>query len=441
MKRAALLLAVGLVAAATLQAQAVPEDSPAARVDRGYLRTPLLRMDPFRHVMIPHWGFVLSGNAVGINNTLSFADVGAIIKIEDEDELLTSDIVNIIGLIPEGSGAEGNVEAQGEVYLGGPIGGRFSIGITAAGRAYGTFLVDDDAVALLRDGNSDRQLFDVGETAGTGLGTAELGGHAVLRFGPLSSQDGAHLDIGIGGRYIRPVAYVRESALINEQNQVLVGLDTVAATVSLDVRHTDLDSLEQYLTSSIGSGFATDFLLRLSWPTSGFALEAMVANIGSVTIQDVEYESFRFNVETTSLEEFADSLDVLCIYCDNPAPDDVQFVTDSIAETKVTLPRIVRLSASAWANRILQLDVAATIPAGGEFEMPLAVDLYSTWRLVNSLPLRFGLALGGHHGIGYTAGFGVETRSFYLQAMGGSYGGLFKNARGAAGLFELGVFF
>ena len=73
--------------------------------------------------------------------------------------------------------------------------------------------------------------------------------------------------------------------------------------------------------------------------------------------------------------------------------------------------------------------------------MPLAVDLYSTWRFVSSLPLRLGLVLGGHHGIGYTAGIGVETRYFYLQAMGGSYGGLFKQATGAAGLFELGVFF
>jgi hypothetical protein len=148
-----------------------------------------------------------------------------------------------------------------------------------------------------------------------------------------------------------------------------------------------------------------------------------------VTISEVEYETLNFSVETTTLEELTDSL------------DNADFVTDSIAEAKVTLPRIVRLSASAWANRILQLDVSATLPAGGEFEMPLAVDLYSTWRFVNALPLRLGLVLGGHHGIGYTAGIGVETRNFYLQAMGGSYGGLFKDATGVAGLFELGVFF
>jgi len=428
-RRAALLLTIGLVVAGGLQAQAVPDDAPAAQLDRGYFRTPLLRVDPFRHVMIPHWGFVVSANAVGINNTLNLRDIGAIIKIENDDELLTSDLMNIAGLIPQGSGAKGNVEANGGLYIGGPFGGSFSLGFSAEGRAYGTFLVDDDVVALLRDGNLERQEFFLGETGGTGLGTAEVGGHAVVRLGPLGSEDGVHVDLGFGGRYIRPLAYVRETGLINAQNRVLVNFDTVAAHVGLDVRHTEIDSTGEYLTNSIGSGIAADFLLRLSWPSSGFAVEALVGNIGSVTIREVEYETLNFSVETTRLEELTDSL------------DNAEFVTDSIAEAKVTLPRIVRLSASAWANRILQLDVSATLPAGGEFEMPLALDLYSTWRFVNSLPLRLGLVLGGHHGIGYTAGIGVETRNFYLQAMGGSYGGLFKNATGVAGLFELGVFF
>jgi hypothetical protein len=429
MRRAVLLLSVGLLASGELQSQAVPDDAPAARLDRGYQRTPLLRMDPFRHVMIPHWGFVMSGSAVGINNTLSVRDIRAIIKIEDEDELLSSDLVNIAGLIPQGSGAKGNIEANGGLYIGGPFGGSFRLGLSAQGRAYGTFLVDDDVVALVRDGNRDRQAFQIGETAGTGLGTVDVGGHAVVSLGPLMSEDGVRLDVGFGGRYVRPIAYARETVLIEERNEVLVDFDTVAAYVNLDLRHTDFDSTGDYITDAIGSGIAADFLVRLSWPTSGFAVEALVANIGSVSIDDVEYRTLRFNVETTSLEELTDSLDV------------AEFVTDSVAKAKVTLPRIVRLSASAWANRILQLDVSATFPAGGEFEMPLAVDLYSTWRFVNSLPLRAGLVLGGHHGIGYTAGIGVETRNFYLQAMGGSYGGLFANATGVAGLFELGVFF
>jgi hypothetical protein len=429
MKRAALLLVLALTAAGSLGAQAVPDGSAAARTDRGYRRTPLLRFDPFRHVMVPHWGLVISAGASAANNTINLSDIGALIVIDRDDEILASDLNNLIGLTPAGTGIQGTAEAAGGVYLGGPFGGHFSLGFSARGRAYGSFLVDDDVVTLFQEGNAVRQSFLVGETNGAGLGTAEVGGHAVIRLGPIASQDGVRLDIGFGGRYIRPVAYARELALFSEQNQVLIGPDTVAASVGLDLRHTDFDSIPDYLTSSIGSGFATDFLVRLSWPTSGFAVEAMLANIGSVTIRRVEFETLRFNVATTSLDEFSDSLDA------------VDFVSDSIAEEKVTLPRILRLTATAWANRILQIDASATIPVGGDFEAPLTIDLGSTWRLVNALPLRFGLVLGGHHGIGYTAGVGVETRSFYLEVMGGSYGGLLKKATGVAGLFELGVFF
>jgi len=437
MRLAALVLVLALTAAGSLSAQAVPDGSAAARTDRGYRRTPLLRFDPFRHVMVPHWGFVISAGASAANNTINLSDIGALIVIDRDDEILASDLNNLIGLTPAGTGIQGTAEAAGGIYLGGPFGGHFSLGFSARGRAYGSILVDDDVVTLFQEGNAVRQSFLVGETNGAGLGTAEVGGHAVIRLGPIASQDGVRLDIGFGGRYIRPLLYARELALFTEQNQVLIGPDTVAASVGLDLRHTELfkddpsglggQDFDPELAS--GSGLATDFLVRLSWPTSGFALEAMLANVGSVTIRQVEFETLRFNVATTSLEEFSDSLDV------------VDFVSDSVAEEKVTLPRFFRLSASAWANRILQIDASATIPAGGDFEAPLTVDLGSTWRLVNALPLRFGLVLGGHHGIGYTAGMGVETRSFYLELMGGSYGGLFKKATGVAGLFELGVFF
>jgi hypothetical protein len=437
MKRAALILALAVTAAGSLGAQAVPDGSAAARTDRGYRRTPLLRFDPFRHVMVPHWGFVISAGASAGNNTINLSDIGALIVIDREDDILASDLNNLIGLVPAGTGIRGTAEGAGGVYLGGPFGGHFSLGFSGRGMAYSSFLVDDDVVSLFKEGNAARQSFLVGETGGTGLVTAEVGGHAVIRLGPIASADGVRLDVGVGGRYIRPLGYLRELALFSEQDQVLIGPDTVAVSVGLDLRHTDLfkdrdpglggPDFDPEIAS--GSGFATDFLVRLSWPTSGFALEAMLANVGSVKIRGVEFESLRFNVETTSLEEFSDSLDV------------VDFVSDSIAEEQVTLPRILRFTGSAWANRILQIDASATIPVGGDFEAPLTIDLASTWRLVNALPLRFGLVLGGHHGIGYTAGVGVETRSFYLELMGGSYGGLLKKATGVAGLFELGVFF
>ncbi len=168
----------------------------------------------------------------------------------------------------------------------------------------------------------------------------------------------------------------------------------------------------------------------MAWPTSGLALEAMVANLGSVTIQGVQRETISFGVASSSLEEVSDSIDA--------AQSQVQGIDN---EVDLTLPRIVRFSASAWANRILQLDAAATLPVSGEFDSPLFLEFGSTWRLVNTLPVRAGVVLDGRQGIGYVGSVGVEARNFLLRVTGGSMGGLFRNAKGAVGRLEFGFFF
>jgi hypothetical protein len=108
---------------------------------------------------------------------------------------------------------------------------------------------------------------------------------------------------------------------------------------------------------------------------------------------------------------------------------------------KLTLPRTIRFTASAWASRILQIDVSATAPITGDFAAPLAVDLGTTWRFVRVLPIRAGLVLGGRQGIGYTGGFAVEGRTMFFELMGQTLGGLFDKATGTGGRMELGFFF
>ena len=207
-----------------------------------------------------------------------------------------------------------------------------------------------------------------------------------------------------------------------------------AAQVDLDrnvtVDPTTIDSAVSVATG--GSGMAADFVLRLAWPTSGFALEAMVANIGSVTIQNVQHETLSFHVFTRSIIEVGDSL---------RAATDTGFVAVGTGDVKVTLPRIVRFSANGWANRILQLDAAATLPVTGDFETPLTVELGSTWRFSNTFPIRVGLLLGGLQGVGYTASVGLEARNVLFRVSGASLGGLFKQATGAFGRLEFGFFF
>lgn len=422
---AALLL---LGAPGVLPGQAVPEGSQAARLPVAWRRSPTFRIDPFRHLALPHWGYVVSVGGRAENNTLTLADLGAFIVLGNDDEILVGDVIDALGLVPPGGGVGGSGESESGLYVGGPFGSRVRIGFTAQTRGYGGFSVDDDAVALFRDGNAARTEFTLGESRAAALGTIEGGLHTLVRFGPLGGMDGVHLLLGAGARYLRPVAYVSGRSVIAGGGRVVVSGDSLVANLDVEAGVTPIETFGDLFDVG-GTGLAADFLVRAEWPTSGLAVEALIANLGGVTVDRFERRTLRVDVATTSLDSLLDVLDTLDMA-----------VRDTVSRS-VDLPRIVRFSASAWANRILQLDLAATLPASGEFRAPLAVDLGTTWRLVPTLPLRLGLVLGGHQGLGYSAGFGVETRRFLLRVAGESLGGLFRNARGAGGRFELGVLF
>ena len=84
---------------------------------------------------------------------------------------------------------------------------------------------------------------------------------------------------------------------------------------------------------------------------------------------------------------------------------------------------------------------SATAPVNGEFAAPLAVDLGTTWRFLRHFPLRAGVVLGGHQGIGYRGGFALESRNLLFQVAGQSLGGLFRDAKGLGARFDLGFSF
>lgn len=422
------VLLAGLAGAA--HGQAVPERSQGARVDFGHRRTPTLRVDPFRHVMIPHWGFVFSVGARGVNNVLNFRDIGALIKIDDEDSILVGDVLDVLGLVPRGRGIAGAAEGEGGFYLGGPLAGGLAIGLSAKGRGYGAFELDDDAIALLRDGNGARQEFTLGDSRGAGIASMEFGVHAVLRIGPVYSADGPRITLGAGARQVRPVVYGRVRSTIENGGRIAVTGDSIIAKIELESFYTPIDEFEASTAfGDRGSGIVADFLVRVEWPTNGLALEAMVANLGSVTVERVERRIFQLDVATTLLDSVIQAL------------EDAEFVIRDTIDLDVTLPRIVRFGASVWANRILQLDISATLPVGGDFPRPFAVDVGSTWRFVRTLPLRVGLVLGDNQGVGFSGGIAIEGRTIFLQIAGQSLGGLFKQASGVAGRFELGLFF
>jgi hypothetical protein len=411
-----------------LRAQTVPEKSQAAKLDQGYHRPPTFRIDPFTNLHVPHWGFVLNIGGTAANNSVNLNDVGALIFLSGEDSLRWVNGLDALGLVSQGSGLKGNGEAQAGIYIGGPIGARVQVGLSVMGRSYGSLLLDDDAVALLRDGNASREEFTLGDSDGAGLATAEAGAHGLYRLGPFGTIDGVHLILGAGVRYVRPILYGSAHSVLNNGGVVRLTGDSISATVQIETFQT-AGLLDGDVKLNDGGGLVGDFLARVEWPTSGLALEAMIANVGAVSIGEVERRTATLDVQTTDLEEVGDVLDTL------------ELRLQDTTNITVTLPRIARLSASAWANRILQLDLIGTLPFGSDFDLPATVDVWSTWRFIPTVPLRAGLVFGGHQGVGFSGGLGVETRNFFFNVAGRSLGGLFSNATGASARLDLGVFF
>ena len=413
-------------------AQLVPEGSQAARVDMGYRRMSSFRIDPFRHVMIPHWGFVFSFGATGENSVWSFADAGAIAFLEDAtngSKILPGDLLDVIGLIPVGKGARVVGQAEGGFYLGGPFGRHFSLGFSAQARGYGSGLIADGLVSLLRDGNLTRDSFNLAGSGGIGLATAELGAHAVLRFGPLGTEDGMHLALGFGGRMVRVGAYYQARPRLGSSTVVRAGIDSIVADLAFETFEIPINSFADRLNSG-PSSLVGDFLIRMEWPTNGFTLEAMFANLGSVSIPNVVRDTASLFLATNDPRDgLPDAFDAMV------------WESAGTVDVDLKLPQIIRFSAGAWANRILQLDVAATMPVSGDFETPLTIDFGTTWRFLRALPLRAGLILGGHQGLGYSGGFALEGRNVFFQVAGQSLGGLFRNAKGAGARMDFGIFF
>ncbi len=439
MRRILLTVAILTVSTTETSAQLVPETSQAARVDMGYRRASSFRVDPFRHIMIPHWGFVFSVGGTGENSVLNFADAAALRFIDENDEFLPGDIIDLIGLIPAGRGVRAASQAEGGFYLGGPFGRHFQLGFSAQTRGYGSGLIPDALASLVRDGNMMQTQFDISGAGGIGLATAELGAHSVFRFGPLGTEDGVHLSLGLGGRLVRPGLYFQARPQAGSSTVIQVGSDSILADLAFEKFHTPLADLAEFLDRGLPGGVTSapsslvgDFLIRMDWPTSGFSFEAMFANLGSVTVPDVVRDTASLFVATADplfSGALADSIDAM------------DFVFADSVDLKVKLPQIIRFSAGAWANAILQLDVAATMPVSGDFESPLIVDLGTTWRFVRSLPLRAGLILGGHQGLGYSAGIAVEGRNLFFQVAGQSLGGFFQKAKGAGARLDFGIFF
>jgi len=471
--RAAILLADSLYADSLRADSLAHVDTAAVRVTTAppvvstwrigmqpaYRRSPHLGLDPFRYALVPHWGLVIGAGGSGVNNSFNASDVGALKLIKDRDTVRAVDGMDALGLVPTGKGLLGFVQGGGTVHLGGPFGRHFALGFTGEGHAYSSFHLDDNTVALLRDGNGARQDFSLGVSRGAALATAEGGVHAVLRFGATDDDDpGLRVIAGIGARYLKPLAFGRGGPVSADGGTIRLTGDSIAINTQVESEFTyQAKDAQSALTEVKGSGMAMDYLLRFELPRPGLAFEVSLSNVGSVKVQGVERGRANISgVRAASLKELRDIL----MYRDSTItprqlPDtgsvttykwklkpQYDFQVRDTTEVTVTLPRVLRLAASAWVLPMLQFDASYTAAVSGDFTAPAIVEAGATLRLLRGFPLRVGIVrAGGDYGNGFTAGFGIETRGLYLDVSGAFIGSAPKTATGGGGRVEFGFFF
>jgi hypothetical protein len=437
----------------TARRERPPEAQLPPGVQLAYRRTPNFARDPFRYALVPHWGFVITAGASGTNNSVNFQDIGALKFLSDKDSLGPANGIDALGLVPAGKGLLGLLQGGASFHLGGPFGRHVGVGLSAGAHAYSSFRLDDNTVALLRDGNGARQDFSIGTSGGAALGTAEVGGHLILRFGATGNQPGTRFIAGIGARFLRPLAYARGGSVLPSGGTIRITGDSIAlnSQVESDFTYQAQDSPMKVK----GSGMATDLLFRFEMPRPGVAFEVSLANLGSVKIQGVERRRANISgVHAASIKELRDilmrrdttisprqsgpGLDTSVTWKLKPQYD---FNVLDTTQVTVTLPRVLRLAASTWILPMLQLDAAYTASVTGDFAAPATFEAGATLRLLRSIPLRVGIINAGDYGTGLTGGFGFETRVFYFDLTGATLGGGFKTGRGAGANLEFGFFF
>lgn len=419
-----LRMIVAVAAVLVVSSVACADPATAQETEDLYRRLPLSDGDPFAHLTEGRGFFTMGARASAANNALSLRDLGAILYLAERDSLRAGDALDALGLVPAGAGLRGEAEAGGGLRIGVPVGGRLTVGLAVGGRGYGSFRVDDDAVALLRDGNGSRSEFGLGASRGGGLLTAEAGLHAALNVAGAPASDDTEVVLGAGLRHVRPVLYGRFRSLLEDRSRIVVAPDSLRARVAVAADRTPS-------VGDRGTGILGDLMTRVEWPRSGIALEATVRNLGTIRLDDVVRRREDVDLSTTSVDSVMEVVESLSLT-----------VTDTASRT-LSPPALVGLAGSVWGGLPMQVDGRLLVPVGGDLGRSRpAGEVLTTWRL-GPLPLRAGVRFGGPagSGIGGRLGLGVETGSFFLRASAWSDGGLGGEARGLAAKFDTGIWF
>jgi hypothetical protein len=271
--------------------------------------------------------------------------------------------------------------------------------------------VPRDLFALVLNGNASVPNVRIDSLQGaTATGAASLGTSFAFPVGAVAS-------LGMNLRYMRGLAYAR----VSEARGSLLSVDASGKYSA--------DAYVETEVATSGNGIAADLgaagLLggRLHWG-------AVLGNLGVMNWSQVDVTAYTLKVEPFSIVDASGSV------------TDFGAVTrDAMTESKrqegpreMVLPPYARLYGAFHPWQPLAVTGVFQVGFGEGFGVSQTPELKlgSELRLIDWLPLRGGIAVGGERGLFFTTGLGLDMPHFRLDFAMGAINGVAGHARGAS---------
>lgn len=320
------------------------------------------------------------------NNSLSLKDynnyTGAYLSEADKQELLSK--------IP----AEGlQVSGDGEVNFLGFCRGSMVVSVSAMGA--GEFNMPREVMELLLNGNSFAEAIDLSGMYGEGYWLGAMN----LSYGRRLYESGdRQLSAGATFRYLKGLGY-----------EEIIEADGRVVTLSSGL---DGDGTMVSRTASGGNGYALDLGAALQI-NEDYTVGATLFNFlsGINWTKETEEHLYTFSFDTVTLV----NMDEDSMY----TSDDTTYAIGSFA---THLPSIIKVGLAKTSGKLLWAvdweqgfkkaagsSASPRFSAGGEYH------------LLNYLPVRAGLGIGGRQGTTVAGGFGLDFSLFHIDLAAANY--------------------
>ncbi len=325
---------------------------------------------------------------------------GAFLSTQDKQDILSS--------IPN-QGFRGDFDTEVQA-MGISIG---SVALTAHGLGTSDFMLSKDIFDLALNGNELNRVYNVGATGGEGWGISSFGLSTAFGLGVPGFQE---FTVGVSGKYLMGFGYAK---VMEAASDLTTTIDAVRGSGRIVI-----DSARG------GSGFAVDIgsaaRFNRNW-TLSLSLTNAVSNIN--WNKETERFTYEFSADSISVEKIDDT-DIDSLFIDSDESIDIApFSSKLPAELRIGIARTARMLTFA-------VDLRQGLKRAPGVSTKPEISLGTELRLLQFLPLRGGLSLGGKRGLSSSVGFGFDLSVLTLDFAVASKGGV-VSGRGIGAAFGM----